>query len=99
MCVQGVDYAILSQSPPLLASFKRAVSTGVAAEVGVSKEAVSLILSAGSVQVEATIKAVDAVHATDLTSKLSISRTLASTVCAMVSKVDGITAATTGSIS
>lgn len=98
MTVEGVDYAALSQNPRLLSDFKQAVTKAIAEEAGVQSSAVKQNLSAGSVQVAATVSCPHGVTNTDLEATLKNSSTLGPRVAAYVMAIPGINAVCTGQI-
>lgn len=101
MTVQRVDYAMLVARPVLLAAFKAAVKQAVAAEAGsgVLADHVDLVLSAGSVLVQATVTPPGSVPVNVVLSRLSASTAVAFAVATRLAKLEGISAVATGVIS
>jgi len=104
MTVQGVDFAKLSASATMLASFKTGVKATVAAEAStaagatIPATAVAVTVSSGSVVVDAVITPPSGVDSSKMGAALTASTTMSTAVVAAVKAVPGIAAATSGDI-
>jgi len=107
--VEGIDYALFSQSASrgidLLSSFKAAVLIEIAVESGVPQSAVTLAVSAGSVEaairytlIEVTIRVPTGVNIDDLISKMSTRSKLGASIDRALILLPGVDAVSNGPI-
>merc|ERR1719162_723624 len=101
--VANVNYDDLIANAAVKAAFEDGIKTSVAAQAGnsVTKDHVSVVLSAGSVKVQATVTVPDGADVSTLDTTLTTragSGVFATAVAASVQAVDGISTVSSGAI-
>jgi len=101
MKVRNLDYAGLIARPTLRTLFEAQIRGAIASEAGhgVLPDAIQLALSAGSVNVQATIVELQPDMALAVTKGLRSSKTLGPKLASSVNRVEGVEAISTGDIS
>lgn len=98
MTVQNVDYLALTNDAALTAAFKTSCATEIAKSSDVHPDDVVVVLSPGSVHVDAEVAVTNADEALAIESKLLGSSTLGADVATSLSSVGGIDSVSSGPI-